>query len=145
MISQDKIDHVERLLKDPRNTQRKISKITGVSRGMISLIANGQRKTYEAKQESHEFASSDVTVKCPTCGHRVKLPCLLCWLHANPDAEASDEYTSKPKPGRWLGTELQGDELKRYLEIKAEVERKVAAGIRTCAGHVNVTPRYKSG
>ena len=74
------------------------------------------------------------------------MPCLLCWLRENSQVENEMpiEQSGKPRPGKWLGTELQGEELNRYLEVKANVERQIAEGIRGNNGRI-LKPYHESG
>lgn len=80
MLAMGKVLEIERLLAEGRLSQRKISLLVGVSRGVISAIARGTRPDYEARRQNHSDAiepRGDIE-RCPTCGGRVYMPCRLC-------------------------------------------------------------------
>jgi len=86
MLTLKVVQEVERLLLDGKLSQRKIAARLGVSRGSVSAIASGRRAIY-GKSESEErppatgtwIASRGAgTERCPRCGFRVYMPCLVC-------------------------------------------------------------------
>jgi transcriptional regulator with XRE-family HTH domain len=81
MIEPAKIKEVERLLATSQYSQRKIAKLTGVSRAIISDIATGKRPDYEARRAARkemEKGFGGPPRRCPTCGALVYMPCQLC-------------------------------------------------------------------
>jgi len=71
------------LLKEKKHSQRKIAKMTGVSRGTVSAIALGRKKLvrYMVAQEDAGFVSPrGPHRRCPICGAKTKMPCLACQL-----------------------------------------------------------------
>ena len=71
------------LLKEKKFSQRKIAKMTGVSRGTVNAIAQGKKKLvgYIAAQENQNFISpKGQPRRCSTCGAKTKMPCLACHL-----------------------------------------------------------------
>ncbi len=84
MLAHGKVKEVERLLAEGKFSQRKISKLVGVSRGTISAIANGQRPDYEAlaRERGDDIEPQGPIERCQTCGGRVYMPCRLCRVRA---------------------------------------------------------------
>lgn len=80
MIAQTLVDDVRRLLGEGRLSQRKIAARTGVSRGTVGAIAAGRRPDYAARRLEQFDSPSGPPVRCPGCGGRVRMPCLLCRL-----------------------------------------------------------------
>lgn len=76
MLSQSLILEIDRLLKEGQLSQRKIARRLGVSRGTISAIARGRRRLHG--KESRREKRSARPARCPVCGYRVYLPCMIC-------------------------------------------------------------------
>jgi len=75
------IHEIDRLLKESGLSHRKIAAKLGVSRGTISAIAVGRRglhgkNMHDDARQPHPHASPPT--RCPHCGYRVYLPCLIC-------------------------------------------------------------------
>ncbi len=93
MLSLVMIEKIEWLLRSADLSQRQVAMRLGVSRGTVASVARGKRS---AKQQRSTgvlpIASKDqhapqivpdldaVPVRCPSCGCRVFLPCLVCHL-----------------------------------------------------------------
>ena len=85
MIAADKVQLVENLLRENRFSQRRISKMVGISRAVVGQIAAGTRPDYEARRmDRHEelYTPLGPCERCPGCGARVYLPCRLCRIRA---------------------------------------------------------------
>ncbi|MCL2117318.1 MAG: aldo/keto reductase [Planctomycetaceae bacterium] len=139
MIAEAKITEAELLLAYGQLSQRKIAKITGLSRGTICMIANGKRKI-QVKTVDPDMPpepEDGPPVRCPGCGAMVQLPCLLCYLEdlaANhrpvmqsypnivPTSPAMTNDQHSQKSTIRLGLNLTGDELKRYREVRAYMD-----------------------
>jgi hypothetical protein len=80
MLSLTTVLEVRRLLAAGELSQRAIAAQVGVSRGIVSLIANGRRHLHGAEPAGkNTLRRSRVgTTRCPGCGGLVYLPCLLC-------------------------------------------------------------------
>lgn len=81
MLTLEKVLEVKRLLDEGQLSRRGIAAATGVSRGSVNAIANGDRGLHgrdpnEAPLDEPE--RSTVARRCPECGGRVYLPCVLC-------------------------------------------------------------------
>ena len=80
MIPRSKVKVIERML-IAGISQRKVATQIGVSRGTVLAIFNGRRNW---KQEDDRIIYFDyfsqTTKRCPTCGAKVKHPCLKCQL-----------------------------------------------------------------
>ncbi len=72
---------VKRLLDEGALSRRAIAAQTGVSRGSVNAIANGDRGLHGAEPEelTGEFPPRDlVASRCLECGGMVYMPCVLC-------------------------------------------------------------------
>jgi hypothetical protein len=79
MIAPSVVQEIRRLLVDEELSQRKVARITGVSRGTIGQIANGRRPDYSAGNDATEWPEpSGPPQRCPSCGGMVYMPCRLC-------------------------------------------------------------------
>jgi transcriptional regulator with XRE-family HTH domain len=76
------VQEVKRLLDEKHNSQRKIAKLLGISRGTVHAIASGKRGIHGREQDDNEELDQASTVRCPGCGARVYLPCVLCKARA---------------------------------------------------------------
>jgi len=76
MLSKAVILEIDRLLREGQLSHRKIAQQLGVSRGTISAIVRGRRGLH-GKEPVDERRSAKAT-RCPACGYRVYLPCLIC-------------------------------------------------------------------
>lgn len=88
MLPIGKVREVERLLAEGQLSQRKIARVVGVSRGVIGLIARGERPDYSARQQDQaELVPLGPIERCPGCGGRVYVPCRLCHVRKLQAAE----------------------------------------------------------
>lgn len=80
MIEAARVQEVKRLLAEGALSQRRIAGRAGVSRGMVAAIAQGKRPDYESRQRTRidEDQPLGPVRRCPGCGGRVQMPCLLC-------------------------------------------------------------------
>ena len=81
MIATSIVQEIRRLLVEEQWSQRKVSRITGISRGTVGRIANGQRPDYLENRRNREEEWPEISgppERCPTCGGRVYMPCRLC-------------------------------------------------------------------
>jgi len=87
MIEPEKIQRVQRLLATGQYSQRTIAHLAGVGRATVSQIARGSLDDRIASMnydelEPHPVEPERPYVRCPTCGGRVWMPCVLCQLQA---------------------------------------------------------------
>jgi hypothetical protein len=87
------IEEVRRLLDENRHSQRRIAEIVGVGRGTVNAIAAGKRGYHGREHDVETEADERVAVRCPGCGARVYLPCVLCRARA---------YNLQRDLSRWL-------------------------------------------
>lgn len=80
MLPTTLVHEIDRLLKEGSLSHRKIATRLGVSRGTISAIANGRRGLHGMDPNANRTARSPTSAptRCPHCGYRVYLPCLIC-------------------------------------------------------------------
>ena len=121
MLDEGVVNQVKRLLATGRHSQRKIARMTGVSRGSVTAIALGRRPDYRAirskpaEQDAPPF--SGPPQRCPTCGGLVLMPCALCRTRKLL-AEGKLRRTFNRRDGR-LQLELEDEERARYEEVRA--------------------------
>ncbi len=75
------VREIERLLQEGQHSQRKIATHLQVSRGSVGAIASGRRGIYGKEPEPDDvipLASQGPPERCPRCGFRVIMPCLVC-------------------------------------------------------------------
>src|SRR6478736_1602374 len=74
------VNEIDSLLHEGTLSQRKIASRLGVSRGVVSAIANGRRALYgqDPFAKHSPLVPTSPPTRCPTCGYRVYLPCLVC-------------------------------------------------------------------
>ena len=80
MLAPSIVKEIRRLLVNSDFSQRKISRMTGVSRGTISAIASGKRPDYEPRHQPEEEPFIGPPSRCPSCGSMVYMPCRACAL-----------------------------------------------------------------
>jgi len=81
MISAAIVHEVKHLLAQGSLSQREIAHIAGIGRSTVANIAAGRwvdRADRPAAGEVPFPRPSGPPTRCPTCGGRVYLPCLLC-------------------------------------------------------------------
>lgn len=81
MLSVAIAEEIDRLLREGKLSQRQIAARLGVSRGSVGAIANGQRGLHGKETWSENPEATDPALlpeRCPHCGHRVYMPCLVC-------------------------------------------------------------------
>ena len=81
MLAKLLVEEIDRLLREGSLSQRKIAARLHVSRGTVAAIASGRRGLYgreASDDESTPLAPQTPPVRCPRCGYRVYLPCLIC-------------------------------------------------------------------
>ena len=87
MIEPETIQRVSRLLATGQYSQRTISRLAGVSRATVRQIARGLYDDRVASMIDDDLETDLVEpqrpyVRCPTCGGRVWMPCVLCQMQA---------------------------------------------------------------
>lgn len=121
MIAASVVEEIRRLLVEGKLSQRKIARLTGISRGTVGAIAAGRRPDYESLRSVADGGfpgPAGPPQRCPGCGGMVYMPCRLC------RARAVQADASNPRlPGRCrqleepLGLELRDEDRARYEEI----------------------------
>jgi transcriptional regulator with XRE-family HTH domain len=77
MLPATLIAEIDHLLKEGQLSQRQIAKRMGVSRGTVSAVARGSRELHDEEPEIDSLEDAQ-PLRCPVCGYRVYLPCLVC-------------------------------------------------------------------
>lgn len=85
MLASAVIEEIHRMLREGRLSQRGIAQQIGVSRGTVNAIAQGKRRDGPRKHPACEkdfMPPSGLPVRCPGCGAKVQMPCLLCYIRS---------------------------------------------------------------
>jgi hypothetical protein len=110
------------LLAEGNLSQRKIARLTGISRGTVGAIAAGKRPDYPSSRRAAEDEPGEPAGpprRCPGCGGMVYMPCRLCAARALKAAAAKPPVpTWLMQPEAPLGLELRAAERARYEEIR---------------------------
>jgi hypothetical protein len=82
MIAPAVIEEIRRLLREGLLSQRQIAGRLGVSHGTVNAIVLGRRADIVPRppQEDAVPMPAGSSVRCPGCGGRVQMPCLLCYV-----------------------------------------------------------------
>lgn len=85
MLEWNQVETVQRMLANDIS-QREIARLTGISRDTIRRIFKGE---WQPRPEpvAAPFVLTHSVGRCPTCGGRVRLPCLACRIR-RPDQKA---------------------------------------------------------
>jgi hypothetical protein len=74
------VREIDSMVHEGTLSHRKIALRLGVSRGVVSAIANGRRGLYgqDPFAKYSPLAPTSPPTRCSICGYRVYLPCLVC-------------------------------------------------------------------
>ena len=82
MIAPAKVKEIEILLHEGRLSQRRIARVTGISRATVGAIAAGKRPDYEERRQLCRLEFEEPPLgppeRCAGCGGLVYMPCRLC-------------------------------------------------------------------
>ena len=127
-LPQEQVDEVRRLLATGQYSQRRIARMSGVSRGTVLAIATDRRPDYldVPPSEKPPDLYRRVTDRCPGCGALALLHCLTghcraCQLRQHlqigqvtgRSSRLSDDLSEGP-----LGLELAEGDRQRYEQIR---------------------------
>lgn len=93
MITPSVVDEIRRLLGEGRLSQRGIALRIGVSRGTVNAIAQGKRtcdRFCRPRDDDGFVPPNGLPVRCPGCGGRVQMPCLLCYIRERNEERKTD-------------------------------------------------------
>ena len=77
---------IRRMLSEGRLSQRRIAKLTGVSRTTVDAIATAATRDHEQQREARQDAEHQrkgPARRCGGCGGLVYMPCILCRVRQN--------------------------------------------------------------
>ena len=124
MIAPSVVDEIKRLLAEGKFSQRRIARITSVSRGTVGAIASGKRRDCETRARDPGLEQEEPTGpprRCPGCGGLVYLPCRLCHVRKL----VGEARIARP-PARGeasLQLDLSGDQRARYERVRLQRTR----------------------
>ncbi len=124
MIATDLIAEIQRLLAEGKLSQRKIAKLTGVSRGTVGAVANGKRQVRPREVDCWEAGlepQPGPPQHCPGCGGLVYLPCRLCRTREFLAAHPVPRLPSRPQGP--LQLDLQEEHAVRLQRLTARRRR----------------------
>lgn len=104
MLEKAQIDWIVQLLAAGNLSHRRIARLTGISRGTVSAIANGKRAVDRVRQTPVEPCfTPGPPARCRGCGGMVYMPCLLCRVRAAANDSGrmivdSDAETARANP-----------------------------------------------
>jgi len=80
MLSLSVLLLIDRMLQEGALTRRQIAERAGVSRGTVGAIARDRQRMLEnaRRLEADDGDTLASSVRCPKCGFRVHMPCLVC-------------------------------------------------------------------
>lgn len=85
MIASNVVAEIRALLHQGELSQRKIAERVGVSRGTVHAIAKGKRPEKPRRRPARfvdYIPPSGPAMRCHTCGGKVQMPCLRCYLES---------------------------------------------------------------
>ena len=91
------VREIHRLLQEGNLSQRKMSQQLRVSRGTISAIARGRRGLHGRESDNAATLASP-PARCPDCGYRVYLPCVICRIRQHEDRQRLLRILAAEKP-----------------------------------------------
>lgn len=117
MIAPEIVADVRRLLAEGTHSQRKIARLTGISRGTVGAIASGRRPDYNNFDNGNLEEPSGPPKRCPGCGGKVYMPCLLCRARKesaeNPRGSARGSVVAPVR----VSLELRPEHHARYRQV----------------------------
>ena len=91
MIARAKVKDIEDLVVEGRLSQRKIARLTGISRATVGAIAAGKRPDYDDRHRLRQLELAEEPLgpreRCSGCGGMVYMPCGLCRVRRIKDQE----------------------------------------------------------
>lgn len=80
MLSISVVEEIAEHLAEGKLSQRAIARRLGVSRATVSAIVHGKRGLYGRSEEVRMSEPNLLAPpqRCPKCGYRIHLPCLIC-------------------------------------------------------------------
>jgi hypothetical protein len=118
MIAPPVIQEVRRLLTEDKHSQREIARMTGVSRGTVTAVANGRRRDYVPPTREDDFPPMlGPRRRCPTCGAVVYTPCRLCLLRERISRDAKYRRRPDRRPDVPLELDLREQHRQRYEAV----------------------------
>lgn len=148
MLDGETVRKIEALLASGLSI-RAVSRELKVGRNQVRRIARNLRPDYEGLREEgqeHERRQRHLTdgpiERCPECGARVRMPCVLCGLRRIVHGDQGGE--SGGQQSRGIGIELAEEHRVRYEAIYRRKKRQAIAGAMRCksfskGGHNVVT------
>jgi len=122
MLADSKVRRVRRLL-GQRSSYREIAESTGVSRSTIRRIRRGRRQDRQSEhqiEKENSWDPSGPVARCPGCGHRVRMPCLICGARAAAEALwVSHKSVPLPEGDHLLELDLEEEHRLRYEQVRA--------------------------
>jgi DNA-binding XRE family transcriptional regulator len=133
MLSPDVIRKIQQLLEERQHTHRKIATSVGVSRSTVAAVAKGERRITDTVRRvpkpKPKPKPPEGIQRCPSCGAKVRMPCLLCQMREM----ASNEQAPQDHPivATPIGLELKPEQQARYAEVRRWRREALRRGVVT--------------
>lgn len=122
MIASKTVAEIRRLLTEEKLSQRRVAKLTGISRGTIGAIASGRRPDYDTLPPGAGEVEEDPCgppERCSGCGGLVYMPCRLCRQRARMARLARPTPPVVADLRGLAGLDLKPEHRARYDEVRA--------------------------
>jgi predicted DNA-binding protein (UPF0251 family) len=83
MLTQEMLEEIRSLLFNENLSQREVAQRLRVSRGTVQAVARNKCRLYTPlkRSPSQDFQPPcGLPLRCPSCGAKVQMPCLACYL-----------------------------------------------------------------
>jgi len=118
MIAASVIHHIQQLLTEGTWSQRRIARLTGISRGTIAAVAQGRRRPHEPRADEGEEPLGPVE-RCPECGAMVHMPCRACRIRSQNPKPRRVRQVVKDTEEPSLRLQLRPEHEARYRQVRA--------------------------
>ncbi|MGD9720807.1 MAG: helix-turn-helix domain-containing protein [Pirellulales bacterium] len=133
MIANTKFHEALRLLAEGKLSRRKIAATVGISRATVSAIASGRCRNPDIRRAERggDAPFAGPLVRCPGCGGKVFLPCLVCRAEAQQEREREVMRIRRRLAAREALMQLLGRLRQAQWERDArEAQQRAIAGAR---------------
>jgi hypothetical protein len=117
MLAPKIVTEVRRLLAEGEFSYRDIARLTGISRGSVGAIASGKRSDRQPHDELE--TPTGPAVRCPGCGGKVYMPCLLCQVRNTAKKPRSALGRNAVRAAELPDLNLRPEHRARYEELRA--------------------------
>jgi hypothetical protein len=131
MISPLVVAEIQRLLVGKKHSHRVIGEMLGVSRNTVGAVALGRHRNIGVDPNGDaEGEPIGPPKRCPTCGGMVYMPCRLCRLRNENEANPRPPQREHDERNAAASAELnlRPEHQVRYQKVRVRRQRMLAAG-----------------